>query len=101
MGLDWSTPNHGPIQSARRGLTIAGESNVSVKARKDNGDIDPHPVSSYYPPFFFKKLLINKLVSLNLLKFLNLRSSIPNRLIMMKYPAVLSYSFKLNLIISN
>lgn len=43
MGLDWSTPNHGPIQSARRGLSIAGESNISAKARKDNGDIDPHP----------------------------------------------------------
>uniref|UniRef100_I1M369 Probable bifunctional methylthioribulose-1-phosphate dehydratase/enolase-phosphatase E1 n=1 Tax=Glycine max TaxID=3847 RepID=I1M369_SOYBN len=44
MGLDWSTPNHGPIQSARRGLSIAGESNVSVKARKSNGDSDPLPV---------------------------------------------------------
>ncbi|KAL5161429.1 putative bifunctional methylthioribulose-1-phosphate dehydratase/enolase-phosphatase E1 [Glycine soja] len=43
MGLDWSTPNHGPIQSARRGLSIAGESNVSVKARKSNGDSDPFP----------------------------------------------------------
>ncbi|KAL2589582.1 hypothetical protein AAZV13_13G239000 [Glycine max] len=43
MGLDWSTPNHGPIQSARRGLSIAGESNVSVKARKSNGDSDPLP----------------------------------------------------------
>lgn len=64
MGLDWSTPNHGPIQSARRGLSIAGESNISAKARKDNGDIDPHPVSSYNPPpIFFLKLLINKLVS--------------------------------------
>lgn len=52
MGLDWSTPNHGPIQSARRGLSIAGESNLSVKARKDNGDVDPFPVSSHNPPFF-------------------------------------------------
>ncbi|XP_050883026.1 probable bifunctional methylthioribulose-1-phosphate dehydratase/enolase-phosphatase E1 [Lathyrus oleraceus] len=43
MGLDWSTPNHGPIQSARRGLSIAGESNLSTKARKDNGDIGPYP----------------------------------------------------------
>ncbi|RDX60974.1 putative bifunctional methylthioribulose-1-phosphate dehydratase/enolase-phosphatase E1 [Mucuna pruriens] len=46
MGLDWSTPNHGPIQSARRGLSTAGESNVSnvsVKARKANGEIDPFP----------------------------------------------------------
>ncbi|KAJ1403441.1 putative bifunctional methylthioribulose-1-phosphate dehydratase/enolase-phosphatase E1 [Sesbania bispinosa] len=43
MGLDWSTPNHGPIQSARRGLSIAGDSNLSVKARKSNGDIDPFP----------------------------------------------------------
>ncbi|XP_004488728.1 probable bifunctional methylthioribulose-1-phosphate dehydratase/enolase-phosphatase E1 [Cicer arietinum] len=43
MGLDWSTPNHGPIQSARRGLSIAGESNLSVKARKDNGGSDPFP----------------------------------------------------------
>ncbi|CAJ2659784.1 unnamed protein product [Trifolium pratense] len=43
VGLDWSTPNHGPILSARRGLSIAGESNLSTKARKDNGDIDPSP----------------------------------------------------------
>ncbi|XP_027340472.1 probable bifunctional methylthioribulose-1-phosphate dehydratase/enolase-phosphatase E1 isoform X1 [Abrus precatorius] len=44
MGLDWSTPNHGPIQSARRGLlSIVGQSNVSVKARKANGEIDPFP----------------------------------------------------------
>ncbi|CAI8593140.1 unnamed protein product [Vicia faba] len=43
MGLDWSTPNHGPIQSARRGLSIAGESNLSTKARKDNSDIGPYP----------------------------------------------------------
>ncbi|MED6221307.1 hypothetical protein PIB30_053138 [Stylosanthes scabra] len=43
MGLDWSTPNHGPIQSARSSLRIAGESNLSVKAKKDNGDIDPFP----------------------------------------------------------
>lgn len=56
MGLDWSTPNHGPIQSARRGLSIAGESNVSVKARKSNGDSDPLPVSSHNPPFLFKAL---------------------------------------------
>ncbi|WJX73284.1 hypothetical protein P8452_57085 [Trifolium repens] len=43
VGLDWSTPNHGPILSARRGLSIAGESSLSTKARKDNGDIDPSP----------------------------------------------------------
>ncbi|XP_061350950.1 probable bifunctional methylthioribulose-1-phosphate dehydratase/enolase-phosphatase E1 [Gastrolobium bilobum] len=43
MGFDWSTPNHGPIQSARRGLTITGESNLSVKARKANGETDPFP----------------------------------------------------------
>ncbi|ESW21464.1 hypothetical protein PHAVU_005G072900 [Phaseolus vulgaris] len=44
MGLDWSTPNHGPIQSARRGLiSIDGESNVSVKASKSNGETDPFP----------------------------------------------------------
>lgn len=56
MGLDWSTPNHGPIQSARRGLSIAGESNVSVKASKSNGEIDPFPVSSLNPSIFFKSL---------------------------------------------
>jgi methylthioribulose 1-phosphate dehydratase/enolase-phosphatase E1 len=54
VGLDWSTPNHGPILSARRGLSIAGESSLSTKARKDNGDIDPSPVSSHNPPFLFK-----------------------------------------------
>ncbi|RYQ96729.1 hypothetical protein Ahy_B08g092587 isoform A [Arachis hypogaea] len=43
MGLDWSAPNHGPIQSARSSLRIVGESNFSVKAKKDNGDIDPFP----------------------------------------------------------
>ncbi|RYR43885.1 hypothetical protein Ahy_A08g040279 isoform C [Arachis hypogaea] len=43
MGLDWSAPNHGPIQSARSSLRIAGESNFSVKAKKDNGDTDPFP----------------------------------------------------------
>ncbi|OIW05276.1 hypothetical protein TanjilG_03665 [Lupinus angustifolius] len=43
MGLDWSTPDHGPIQSARRGLRHAGESILSVKARKSDGEIDPFP----------------------------------------------------------
>uniref|UniRef100_A0A0R0H5K1 Uncharacterized protein n=1 Tax=Glycine max TaxID=3847 RepID=A0A0R0H5K1_SOYBN len=43
LGLDWSTPNHGPIQSIRS-LMIAGESNASDKTRKANGEIDPFPV---------------------------------------------------------
>lgn len=43
LGLDWSTPNHGPIHSPRS-LRIAGDSNLSVKARKVNGEIDPFPV---------------------------------------------------------
>ncbi|KAF1880912.1 hypothetical protein Lal_00022942 [Lupinus albus] len=43
MGLDWSTPDHGPIQGARRGLSLAGESNLSGKARKTDGEIDPFP----------------------------------------------------------
>ncbi|XP_057453477.1 probable bifunctional methylthioribulose-1-phosphate dehydratase/enolase-phosphatase E1 [Lotus japonicus] len=42
LGLDWSTPNHGPIHSPRS-LRIAGDSNLSVKARKVNGEIDPFP----------------------------------------------------------
>ncbi|XP_057457955.1 probable bifunctional methylthioribulose-1-phosphate dehydratase/enolase-phosphatase E1 [Lotus japonicus] len=40
---DWTTPNHGPIQSVRRGQSISGKSNLSVKARKSNGEIDPFP----------------------------------------------------------
>ncbi|KAE9590620.1 putative 2-hydroxy-3-keto-5-methylthiopentenyl-1-phosphate phosphatase [Lupinus albus] len=35
--------NHGPIQGARRGLSLAGESNLSGKARKTDGEIDPFP----------------------------------------------------------
>ena len=57
MGLDWSTPDHGPIQSARSSLRIAGGSNLTVKARKANGDIDPFPVSSHNPPFLCKTLV--------------------------------------------
>ncbi|KAG4968228.1 hypothetical protein JHK87_033879 [Glycine soja] len=45
LGLDWSTPNHGPIQSIRS-LMIAGESNASDKTRKANGEIDPFPLTS-------------------------------------------------------
>lgn len=43
LGLDWSTPNHGPIKSLRS-LMIAGESNASDKTRKASGEIDPFPV---------------------------------------------------------
>ncbi|KAG5046947.1 putative bifunctional methylthioribulose-1-phosphate dehydratase/enolase-phosphatase E1 [Glycine soja] len=42
LGLDWSTPNHGPIKSLRS-LMIAGESNASDKTRKASGEIDPFP----------------------------------------------------------
>ncbi|KAJ1377083.1 putative bifunctional methylthioribulose-1-phosphate dehydratase/enolase-phosphatase E1 [Sesbania bispinosa] len=42
LGLDWTTPDHGPIQSVR-GLRIAGDSSVPIKARKANGEIDPFP----------------------------------------------------------
>ncbi|KAK7317754.1 hypothetical protein RJT34_02238 [Clitoria ternatea] len=44
LGLDWSTPNHGSIQNVKS-LSIAAESNLSVKARKANGEIDPFPQS--------------------------------------------------------
>ncbi|KAL2327636.1 hypothetical protein Fmac_021063 [Flemingia macrophylla] len=43
LGLDWSTPNHGPIQSIRS-LWIAGESNVSVNTRKANCETNPFPI---------------------------------------------------------
>ncbi|XP_020232564.1 probable bifunctional methylthioribulose-1-phosphate dehydratase/enolase-phosphatase E1 [Cajanus cajan] len=42
LGLDWSTPNHGPIHSIRS-LRFAGESNASDKTRKANGEINPFP----------------------------------------------------------
>ncbi|KAF7822700.1 putative bifunctional methylthioribulose-1-phosphate dehydratase/enolase-phosphatase E1 [Senna tora] len=43
MGLDWSTPDHGPIQSVKSGQKIGRESDVSVKARKANGEINLLP----------------------------------------------------------
>ncbi|XP_054816137.1 probable bifunctional methylthioribulose-1-phosphate dehydratase/enolase-phosphatase E1 [Prosopis cineraria] len=43
MGLDWSTADHGPIQSVRSGQRIYSESDVSVKARKANGEINRLP----------------------------------------------------------
>ncbi|KAK7405267.1 hypothetical protein VNO78_06467 [Psophocarpus tetragonolobus] len=42
LGLDWSTPNHGPIQSTKC-LRIARESNAFDMTRKANGEIDPFP----------------------------------------------------------
>ncbi|XP_028792992.1 probable bifunctional methylthioribulose-1-phosphate dehydratase/enolase-phosphatase E1 [Neltuma alba] len=43
MGLDWSTPDHGPIQSVRSDRRIYSESDVSVKARKANGEFNLLP----------------------------------------------------------
>ncbi|KAI9083612.1 hypothetical protein K1719_034554 [Acacia pycnantha] len=43
MGLDWSTPDHGPIHSVRSGQSIYSESDVSVKARKANGELNLLP----------------------------------------------------------
>ncbi|XP_027355115.1 probable bifunctional methylthioribulose-1-phosphate dehydratase/enolase-phosphatase E1 isoform X1 [Abrus precatorius] len=43
LGLDWSTPDHGPIQRSIRSLKFAGESNTSTKTKTANGEIDPFP----------------------------------------------------------
>ncbi|KAI4333656.1 hypothetical protein L6164_018436 [Bauhinia variegata] len=43
LGLDWTTPDHGPIQSVRGVPRTVCGSNVSAKAQKTNHEVEPLP----------------------------------------------------------
>ncbi|KAI4322955.1 hypothetical protein L6164_022600 [Bauhinia variegata] len=43
LGLDWTTPEHGPIRSVKNVIRSGFRSNVSAKAQKTDRDIEPFP----------------------------------------------------------
>lgn len=68
LGLDWTTPNHGPIQNVKGVSGSGGIRNVSVEAGAagSNQEFEPLRVSRYYVFSFprFVQLLLHFFLSI-------------------------------------